>query len=767
MPSVGAKRREQENARRIAAATAENEIAPIPPIFDVERRIRCERDPVLWLKTYLPLVFKAEFSASQERFIRICWETILADGSKNIEAYRGFGKTSILSGLMLMGLATGRFRHAYYVTAEGERTTKQASEWFATALYEDYDKKPQDAKPFAQDYPEICYPLQRRRGVANKPLTYKGARCEIIVSPERIQFPIIKGSPSSGSLIIFASIGSAIRGAGHAIRDEGHFRVGAVMFDDVQTDASARSQAEVDRIFSTIVSSVGYLSGIEEDGGKEPLVVLSAITQNRPGDVAQRIREELVDFNTTRIPFLTSVPQNFDAWRAYKTRREEIYRKYPDDVATSRRLINEYYRANAEAIERDCVADNPLRKERAQLTAIQYALEKWASSERSFWSELQNDAERGAQEDDGGLTPIVVERKTRVADPNAEYPRALRPCEIPDGADVLTAFVDAGEHYLNYQVTAFSKDFSLVHVVDFGIWPEQPVEKTTKKSFSVDLQDEYVDGDKFDRLADATLDLLTAIFERQYFDAQGRPVDVDEATEFEQHARPRGASRRRFCKLALCGVDCGDGEMELALWSAIDAFHRRGDGRFFGRAIPCYGDAASARLMRYYALKPGEWRRAPSRREATEFDWIENPRSRDSVARRYANVYASLLFDSNTAKTRRESAWFVPVGRPGSATVCAAAPEAVATFAAHQCAEEKRPTRKGGNDYNLWSMKKPRVSDNEFLDTDGGCRVLAEYVGCDAVAPSESTKRRANRPSVGRADFAETVRRRLLGGNER
>lgn len=63
-------------------------------------------------------------------------------------------------------------------------------------------------------------------------------------------------------------------------------------------------------------------------------------------------------------------------------------------------------------------------------------------------------------------------------------------------------------------------------------------------------------------------------------------------------------------------------------------------------------------------------------------------------------------------------------------------------------------------------MKKPRVSDNEFLDTDAGCRALAEYVGCDANAPPERRKSFANRPRVGRADFAETVRQRLAGGKE-
>ena len=277
MPSVGKKRREQENARKLLAAQAENEIYPIPPIQNVRRRIACERDPVLWLKTYLPEVFFADFSESQIKFIRICWDTILSNGSKAIEAYRGFGKTSILSGLMLRGLVSGMFRHALYIVAEGGRMTKQASNWFAKALYEEYDKPAALCKPLVADYPEICYPLQRRRGVANKPLAYRGEPCEIVVSPERIQFPTIAGSPASGSLLTFASINSPVRGASHQIRGCGSFRVGTVMFDDVQTDQTANSEKETANIIDTIKSSIGYLSGKTADGGKQPLIILSAV----------------------------------------------------------------------------------------------------------------------------------------------------------------------------------------------------------------------------------------------------------------------------------------------------------------------------------------------------------------------------------------------------------------------------------------------------------------------------------------------------------
>ena len=100
--------------------------------------------------------------------------------------------------------------------------------------------------------------------------------------------------------------------------------------------------------------------------------------------------------------------------------------------------------------------------------------------------------------------------------------------------------------------------------------------------------------------------------------------------------------------------------------------------------------------------------------------------------RNFANVYASLTYDANTAKPRRDAAWKLPPGRPGSTTILndLQAPEVVAMFARHQTAEDYRTVRKSGLEYKRWAMKKPRVSDNEWLDTDAACRAIAEYVGC-------------------------------------
>ncbi|MBR4753003.1 MAG: hypothetical protein IK077_14710 [Thermoguttaceae bacterium] len=750
MPLFGQKKRDYENERSSEETTRLNEIAPIPECSDPSLREELEADPARWLREILPDIFFTEFTDSQLEFIRLSWQAIVEGAWKNSECYRGFGKTSILSGLLFDAMCQGIVRHALYVTAEGGASAAQAATWFFAAMYDDYQAKGKDARLFTRLYPEISYPLQRREGKAQRPLTCDGVPCRIEMKSDRIVFPNVPGSRCAGSLLRFTSISSGgIRGANHTIPGVGSFRVRCVMLDDVQNDSTAKSVVEVDSIMTTIQKTIRGLAGRRKDGSRESLTVLSAITQNQPGDVAERMIADTPEFNTIVLPFVKRLPDSFDAWKKYRDFREATLRK-ASDVQTARRIITNYYKSCAKTIGAGVEVDDPRMKENWQADAIHYAVDYWAASESSFWCEFQNDARRAAVETGGGLTAVEVARKIRK---NADG-ETLKRCWVPNECEIMTAHIDAGEHYLNYEVVAYSRDFRIAHVVDFGIWPEQPGNVASKKRYAVDLQDEYSHGDKFDRLREATLDLLIRIFCQTYFDEYGEPIDVDEHTAFEQHARARGRLARQFCRLALCGVDCGDGEMELALWGACDAFHRLDGGRFFGRSIPTYGTEAASRLMRYYDLKTGEWRR--QRKTGAGYDWIENPDARRNVKRAFPNVYACLNYDANTAKTRRDSAWKLPIDREGSATIFDGRDdeEAFAEFCRHQTAEEFFAARKSGLEYRRWRMKRPAVSDNEYLDTDAACRALAEYVGCE-IPGAESLRHsdvveRFNENGIGR-----------------
>lgn len=744
MAFYGEERRAYDAERRRESSREMNEIGFIPPCYDWAKRVELLDKPAEWLQTMLPEYFTTPFTPAQLKLIDLEWDAIINGAQQGVQGYRGIGKTTCGYGLILKAVLDGRAKHVIIVTAEGGNSVEQAAAWFQNAIEDDWQADTTALKPLSRFYPEVALPLQKREGRAQRPVTLHGKPCKIVIKDNRIEFPRIyewngelgsevdetQPSPSCGALIRFTSIGSGdIRGANHTVQGVGSFRVRAVILDDVQTDASASSKAEVTKIVNIINKSLKSLSGRQKNRKKEPLTIINAITQNQPDDVACQVAQN-PDFATVTIPFCTELPDNFEAWSRYKEFRTKTLRgvKSPEDRKAARAALKKYYLDNKAELSKNVKVDDIELCEDWQADAIHYAIDFWSSSELAFWCELQNDAYRAAAETGDGLAPVDVIRKRRVNSEGVE----LRQCWIPNEADVLTAFIDVGEHYLNYQVTAFKKDFSFAHVVDFGVWPEQTEPTTSKHKYSVDLQDVYRNGDKFDALSDATTDLLKMIFEQQYFDENGEPIEVCGASEFEQHAKPRGASvRRRFCRLAVCGVDCNDGEMEIALWQAISNFHRLDGGKFAGRAIPCYGVKANARLVRNYDLSGFEWRRKTGR--ASQCDWIENPKRTDALRRSYPGVYAAFLYDANTAKTRRNVAWETRAGRDGAASIFSGAEdETLAMFAQHQCAEDFKLTKKSGVDYRVWEFRKPRLWDNEFLDTDAGCRALAEYVGCES-----------------------------------
>jgi len=416
MPSEGQTRRQQEQRRREKARKANADIGEIPPVQDPERRNYLEQHPDEWLRTYLPDRFFLDFSESQKNFISLAWNAIQNRGKQNINAYRGFGKTSLESGLLLMSHMMGHTRNGIYVSAEGG-AGKASAEFFADALFEPIPADTGDEdledhvgyeKAIVQDYPEICYPISKRDNVAQKPLEYHGWPCNIKISPEKITFPLIDGTRASGSKISFTSIlSSSIRGTFHNIRRVGAVRPDIVMIDDVQSDGAAKSETEVDNIINVIKKSIEGLAGVTKDGYKQPLIILSALTQNQPNDVACRMLEEMPDYCTVIYRFLRSVPVDFTPWRDYREFRRDQYLRYGDKKTVTAKLV-EYYNRHRTEIEFGCVADNPGLREDWQVSAIHFAVEKWAVSEEAFWCELQNDSVRAAQTRDGGLEPVQI-----------------------------------------------------------------------------------------------------------------------------------------------------------------------------------------------------------------------------------------------------------------------------------------------------------------------------------------------------------------------
>ena len=281
-----------------------------------------------------------------------------------------------------------------------------------------------------------------------------------------------------------------------------------------------------------------------------------------------------------------------------------------------------------QAMDKGFIVDDENDYENFQVSAIQYGMDIWCESEKSFWCEHQNDPEAALAAESRGLSPTFitrekvlrfeevrsqesgVSRKRNSSDSCLLSPNSYRLSFrywVPENTEFLAAFIDVGLHYLNYEVTAFGKGYSFAHVVDFGYFPDQKgYHRIRKHDFHVDMQKFYKNGSPEEKISWGVRDLLTEIFSRQYFDHNGDPLDIHQLIDY---AIGRDARKGRF--LAMCGVDARDFDQEEAVWSGIAQFNAESRDGFpvMNRALPCYGEPTPSKHMREWKLEPSEWQR--------------------------------------------------------------------------------------------------------------------------------------------------------------
>jgi hypothetical protein len=351
----------------------------------------------------------------------------------------------------------------------------------------------------------------------------------------------------------------------------------------------------------------------------------------------------------------------------------------------------------------------------------------WCENEKGFWCEHQNDPDAAVASVTSGLSPQIVARE-KVLRFNSDPPRLSFRRWVPENTEFLAAFIDVGLHYLNYEVTAFGKGFSFAHVVDFGWFPDQKGWHNIRKAnFNVDMQKHYRNGSPEEKISWGVRDCLTAIFEGEYFDHTGNPLDIH---QFIGYQIGRDAQQGRF--LATCGVDATDAHQTEAVWAGIAQFNSGSHKGFpvLNRAIPCFADQTRRQPMRYYTLDTNEWQRGRDRFRGGDGDWIEHPRSRLSLIEKYTGqVHSCLLWEANPYRTMRNIAWLTSIGANGCQTIFDDLPNVLDPYARQQCSMVSSQKRLPGIEYDDWVLRKPAIYDKEFFDTNTGSWMIASYVG--------------------------------------
>lgn len=395
-----------------------------------------------FLSEYFPEVFRIAFGNHHKRFIAGVQDIILNDGKQAIGMPRGAGKSAVEKGSVPWAFGHGHRQSTVIVTAKVDD---------AKSFIEDI-KMMLTSPNFVDDFPEIGYPLLKLGGTGHlaRGQTYLGRETGIEWESHRLKLPDIPGSAAAGAVVRSAGIWGTIRGRTSSKRSGGIIRPDYVILDDLQTTEDAINPNRVEKIKIKVASDV---EGLAEDG--MDLAMLMSCTVIAAGDAADQYldRELFPKWNGLRYAMIEKFPDRMDLWEG----------EYARLFRFSSKEATEFYRQNREAMDAGAEVDWPEKfNKRHVLSRLQHGMNKMLENPAAFWSERQNRPLTSLK------TSLVVDAKEI-----RKLLNGLERREVPHDTHKVTVFVDLHDDLLFWMVVAWTNDFT-GHVVDYGVFPEQP-----------------------------------------------------------------------------------------------------------------------------------------------------------------------------------------------------------------------------------------------------------------------------------------------------
>jgi len=406
--------RRTDRERKAVQRSAGREIF-IPDVVNPQRRERCEADPELFLKTYMPIKFKNPFCRHHIAMIDGLEECLHYSGWQAMAAPRGDGKSSISEGMIMRAIDYG-FRHFPILIGATETDAQQRK----ASIAEVYQGVGSDGDLLLEDFPEICWPIRElgRSGRKGIQQTYNGEFTEIQwpsgIKAREMRFPIIEGSKASGAWLVIRGMEKGkVRGTKF-----GNDRPDLVVLDDVESQASARSEVQTAQIEEKIDREVTPLAG-----PNETLAIFMPCTIIAKGCIADRMTDpvghpEYAAWMGQRHSLVIDWPEcheaegEADLWAVYRRMWRE------DQLGGDRtgRRAHQYYLDNLDAMDAGCVVSNRYR---------------FDSKACHDGSELQSSTIEGVMQ----FVAIKGDHDKAWATMNAEYQNQPDESNAPEGSD--------------------------------------------------------------------------------------------------------------------------------------------------------------------------------------------------------------------------------------------------------------------------------------------------------------------------------------------
>lgn len=669
MPAADYQRHKAKAAAEARTASLEGrDIGPLPKVGNPKRKAKASRSFKRFCDSYLPETFKLKWSPDHLRVIERIETAVLEGGLFAMAMPRGSGKSSLCEAACLWATLYG---HREFVCLIG------SDEGHADGMLDSIRVELEGNDLLEEDFPEVCYPVRRLEGIANRcrGQLLDGERTRISWTSRELVYPTVPGSVASGAVIRTAGITGRIRGMKFKRPDGRSVRPSLVVVDDPQTDESARSPSQCASREAVLSGAILNLAG--------PGVKISGVmpcTVIRPGDMADRILDRSIhpEWHGERTKLVYAWPSNEALWRRYAELRSDDLREGGDGKPAT-----EFYRRNRTEMDEGGRVAWPERHDPSELSAIQHAWNLRLRDEGAFFAEYQNEPTVSATVERAGLTPSALASRLN------KLPRA----EAAPNVVHLTAAVDVQQDLLYWLVCGWESDFT-GYVIDYGAWPEQHRTHFTLKDARPTLT-AVGPGGGLEAAIHAGLDAVAERTVGREWPGSAGPLRVGRML-IDANWAASTDTVYRWCRETPLAAVCGPAH-----------------GRYVG---------ASSKPLTDATRKPGE---------RIGLGWRHSPPKGRSV--RYT------AFDGNLWKSFVAERLALPPGARGGLTLFGEDAGTHRLLAEHLTAEYRVRTEGRGRVVDEWKLR-PERPDNHWWDCLVMAAVAASFLGLAPLGSGEAAK---------------------------
>jgi hypothetical protein len=445
-----------DHADRMRAKRQSERIVTVPELTPEQKahRTSLEANDCAWLRHFFPVLFWYDWQPQQREMIEAIRHAIIEADDQAIAASRGEGKTKIAERLLLKYSLQGIIKLSVLFAATGSHAEDSLRSIMAEC---------EENELLNSLYPEVCAPVRALENTPNRAHyqkcngfrhdtgePYEAATSRFSWCGKEIILPRLPGSPASGAIIATRGLDAAVRGLNKLNR-----RVDVAIIDDPDTEESARSEGQADKLMKRIDRAIGGLGGQQKGVGR---VVITTL-QSRIA-VSYLLTDSVLkpSMKGKRFSFMLRRPDRMDLWEEYIRLRKQDWENERNSTRST--LALDFYKANYDVMNVGADVANPHRHYAGQLSAIQFYFDEWARKDEGYvLTELDNNPPEDSGRIESGITPQLVQRQLS----------GVKHRIIPDGCTVLVHASDVGKTKgFHWVVRAFKPD-GTGYTIDYGI----------------------------------------------------------------------------------------------------------------------------------------------------------------------------------------------------------------------------------------------------------------------------------------------------------